>query len=93
MLIPNNQLMLLKSNYLDLQKVMELKKSLIVAVILGLLSVTAWELYWRSQGLMPNIDDNKNLWANQRARLENPTDKTVGFIGSSRILYEYNLDI
>lgn len=72
---------------------MNLKKSLSIAVILGLLSVIAWELYWRSQGLMPNIDDNKNLWANQRARLENATDKTVVFIGSSRILYDINLDI
>lgn len=72
---------------------MNLKKSLIIAVVLGLLSVVAWELYWRSQGHTPNIDDNKNLWANQRAKLENYDDKTVVFIGSSRILYDINLDI
>ena len=72
---------------------MHLKHSLIIAITLGLLSVIAWELYWRSQGLEPNIDDNKNLWANQRAKLENHTDESIVFIGSSRILYDINLDI
>ena len=72
---------------------MQLKHSLIIAVTLGFLSVTAWEFYWRSEGLEPNIDDNKNLWANQRAKLENYNDKSVVFIGSSRILYDINLDI
>lgn len=72
---------------------MQLKQSLIIAVILGTATVTGWELYWRSQGVQPNLDDNKNLWANQRARLQhNNSDKTV-FIGSSRILYDIQLDV
>lgn len=72
---------------------MQLKQSLIIAVILGITMVTSWEMYWRSQGIQPNLDDNKDLWANQRARLENDTsDKTV-FIGSSRILYDIQLDL
>ena len=64
---------------------MQLKQSFILAIILGLLSVTAWEFYWRSKGIEPNIDDNKNLWAIQRSRLENPKENNVVFIGSSRI--------
>ncbi|SHJ01225.1 hypothetical protein [Algibacter luteus] len=72
---------------------MQLKQSLIIAVTIGFLSVTAWELYWRSQGHHPNIDDNKNLWANQRAKLENSQENTVAIIGSSRILYDLQLDI
>ena len=72
---------------------MHLKQSLLIAVILGIISVTAWEFYWRSKGIKPNIDDNKNLWANQRSKLEEPKDNTVVFIGSSRILYDINLDI
>src|SRR5690606_17931325 len=72
---------------------MNLKTSLLIAVTLGLLSVLAWETYWRSQGLKPNIDDNKNLWAIQRAKLNHTKDHTVVFIGSSRILYDINLDI
>ncbi len=72
---------------------MQLKQSFIIAIILGLLSVTAWEFYWRSKGIEPNIDDNKNLWAIQRARLENPKENNVVFIGSSRILYDIQLDV
>ena len=40
---------------------MKLKTSLILAISLTLLSTICWEIYWRSQGLKPNIDDNKNL--------------------------------
>lgn len=72
---------------------MQLKQALIVAVTLSVVSIVAWEIYWRSQGMEPNIDDNKNLWANQRSKLENYTDNTVIFIGSSRILYDINLEI
>lgn len=72
---------------------MQLKQSLTIAVILGILSITAWELYWRSQGHLPNIDDNKNLWANQREKLKNSKENTVVLIGSSRILYDIQLDI
>ena len=72
---------------------MQLKQSLIIAVILGIATVTGWELYWRSQGMQPNLYDNKNLWANQRAKLENDTSNMTVFIGSSRILYDIQLDI
>lgn len=72
---------------------MKLKLTLIIAVILGIVSITAWELYWRSQGHLPNIDDNKNLWANQREKLDDIKENTVVFIGSSRILYDIQLDI
>jgi hypothetical protein len=72
---------------------MKLKKTLIIAIGMTLIATIAWEMYWRSQGLLPNIDDNKNLWANQREKLENFDDNTVVFIGSSRILYDIQLDI
>ena len=72
---------------------MGLKKSFITALILSIIAVVTWECYWRYQGLKPNIDDNKNLWANQRAKLENFDSNTVVFIGSSRILYDIQLDI
>ncbi|MCA0154422.1 hypothetical protein [Winogradskyella vincentii] len=71
---------------------MQLKQSFIIAVILGVGAVACWELYWRSQGVEPYLDDNKDLWANQRARLEDHSKMTV-FIGSSRILYDIQLDI
>lgn len=72
---------------------MNLKLSLIIALSVSLIATISWEIYWRSQGVEPNIDDTKNLWANQRAKLENPKENTVVFIGSSRILYDIQLDI
>lgn len=72
---------------------MNLKQSFIIAMLFSFLSIVAWESYWRLQGLEPNIDDNKNLWANQRNKLEKFNDKTVTIIGSSRILYDLQLDI
>jgi len=72
---------------------MNLKQSLIIAVSLGIIAIGSWEFYWRSQGHEPNLDDNKNLWANQRSKLENFDKNTVVFIGSSRILYDIQLDI
>ncbi len=72
---------------------MQIKQSLIIAITLGLLFVVAWELFWRSQGHEPKIDDNKNLWANQREKLDEIKENTVVFIGSSRILYDIQLGI
>jgi len=50
-----------------------------------------WELYWRKQGYEPSLNDNKDLWALNRERLDkNPKLTTV--IGSSRILFGLNLN-
>jgi len=72
---------------------MNLHKSFILAIILGMASVICWELFWRSQGLEPNIDDNNNLSSIQRAKLKNPSNDQVVFIGSSRILFDIQLDL
>jgi len=72
---------------------MNLKQSMLIAITLSFVCLVAWELYWRSQGHLPNIDDNKNLWANQREKLDDIKDNTIVFIGSSRILYDIQLDI
>ncbi len=72
---------------------MNLKQSIIIAAVLCLAMITGWELYWRDQGRLPNLDDNPELWASQRAKLENPSSDQVVFIGSSRILFDIELDI
>lgn len=72
---------------------MQLKQSFIIAIVLGIGAVACWELYWRSQGVVPNLDDNKDLWANQRERLDDDNSNMTVFIGSSRILYDIQLDI
>lgn len=71
---------------------MNLKKALSIAIITSILGVVAWELYWRSQGYVPTIDDNKALWAIQRDRLNTLAQDDVVLMGSSRILYGIQLD-
>ena len=71
---------------------MKLKQTLIIALTLGLLSITAWELYWRSQGKIPDIDDNKDLWAVQRAKVNRATANDVVLLGSSRVLFDFQLN-
>lgn len=66
---------------------MKLKQTLILAVILSLISITIWELYWRSQGYIPDIDDDKHLWATIRAKVDKATENDVVLIGSSRVLF------
>jgi len=60
---------------------------------LGLVAVAlcSWEIYLRTQGVDISYDDGPPLWAHKRAMVYEPTDKTVVFIGSSRI--KYDLDI
>ena len=67
---------------------MNLKQSFILGLILAIIGIAGWEMYWRSQDHIPNLDDNDDTWAIQRAKLERPSKDQVVFIGSSRILFD-----
>lgn len=67
---------------------MKLKLAAIIALVLSIAFSFGWESYWRSQGRVPNIDDNKDLWAIERAKLMTPDENQVVFVGSSRILFD-----
>ncbi len=71
---------------------MQLKQSLIIAFTLSIISLSAWELYWRSQGFYPTLDDNEALWAMQRHRVEKATNKDIILVGSSRVLFDMQLN-
>jgi hypothetical protein len=71
---------------------MNLKKSLIIAISLGILIMAAWEIYWRSQGYLPDLDDDKYLWAKTRAMVDNATKDDVVFVGSSRVLFNLQVN-
>lgn len=71
---------------------MKLKTSLIVAVFISIASLTAWELYWRAQGKAPNLDDNKELWSVQRNKVVSLSDDDVILTGSSRVLFDIQLN-
>ncbi|MCG8435242.1 MAG: hypothetical protein MJA83_14545, partial [Gammaproteobacteria bacterium] len=65
----------------------------ILALLLCALGVIAWEIHWRNYGAEPGYYVNSDsLWAMQRRRIDNGEgDKTV-IIGSSRILFNIQLD-
>jgi len=71
---------------------MNLKKSVIIAIILFIAAISSWELYWRSEGYMPNIEDDNALWAVQRAKVNEATSNEVVLFGSSRVLFDFQLD-
>lgn len=71
---------------------MHLKQSLILAFTLGLISIIAWESYWRSKGFYPTLDDNESLWSVQRNRVKTTTDQDIILLGSSRVLFDIQLN-
>src|SRR3970282_1032564 len=70
---------------------MELKKTLLITVVLSLIGLTIWEIYWRSEGYYPTIDDNKSLWAVQRDKIEALAKDDVILLGSSRVLFDIQI--
>ncbi len=71
---------------------MNLKRAFIIAALCSLVALTAWELYWRSKGYIPMLEDNKALWAVQRAKVEDAGQSDVVLLGSSRALFDLQLD-
>jgi hypothetical protein len=71
---------------------MNLKKSLIIALLISVIGIIAWELYWRSQDFVPTIDDNKAFWSVQRDRVTDLTPNNFILMGSSRTLFDIQLD-
>ncbi len=70
---------------------MQLKKSLIIALIISVIGITAWELFWRSQGYYPTLNDDKALWSMHRAKVEKATKDDVVILGSSRAYFDIQL--
>ncbi|WP_162128451.1 hypothetical protein [Flavobacterium phycosphaerae] len=63
-------------------------KSAMVTLVIVVCVVLGYELYLRNQGISVDYDDGPPLWADKRAQIYGPTDKTIVFIGSSRIKYD-----
>lgn len=71
---------------------MNLKNSFVFALLLGIASLTAWEFYVRSEGYLSELDDNKALWAIQRAKVDKLTTEDVILLGSSRVHFDIQLN-
>jgi len=74
---------------------MHLKKSLIIALIISIISLTAWELYWRTKPdyYKAYLEDSKYLWSEQRAMVDTATSDDIILLGASRSGYNLNTHI
>ncbi len=71
---------------------MNLKKSLIITLVISVIGISTWELYWRSQGYYPTLNDEKALWSMHRANVEKATRDDVVILGSSRAYFDIQLN-
>ena len=67
-------------------------KPAILMLAIVVISLLSWELYLRNCGVSIDYDDGPPNWADKRAMVYEPSDKTVVFIGSSRIKFDLDLD-
>jgi hypothetical protein len=70
-----------------------MKKIALFSLLFSIIFLGGWELYWRSQGYFPNLDDDKHLWAKTRAKVEKANPNDVVIIGSSRVLFDIQLPV
>ncbi|MEY2495127.1 MAG: hypothetical protein QOJ45_1619, partial [Verrucomicrobiota bacterium] len=65
-------------------------RGIAVAVVVGVfVSVAAWEVYCRSIGYEPTLNDTEDLWAQTRRRVE---PESVVLVGDSRAWFDLDLD-
>jgi hypothetical protein len=65
-------------------------KLALLATLLTTAFTVGWEIFWRVKGYSPSLNDNKDLWALTRGKI-NSHSKTTVIIGSSRSLFGFNL--
>ena len=61
----------------------------VVVVLVVIAAASAWELYCRSIGYGPTLDDNEDLWTIARQRVK---PESIVIIGDSRGWYDLDLD-
>lgn len=54
--------------------------------------MAAWEWHWRSEGYPPSPDDNRYLWAENRAKVNKLGHDDFVIIGSSRAVFDIQPD-
>ena len=65
-------------------------RGITVSVIMTLaIATAAWEIYCRSLGYLPSIDDSGDLWSEVRRRVE---PESLVIVGDSRPLFDLDLD-
>jgi hypothetical protein len=61
----------------------------VIVVLIVFASAAAWEMYVRSIGYVPTLNDSEDLWVQARRRVE---PESVVIVGESRPLFDLDLD-
>lgn len=63
-----------------------------IVALMTVLLVAGWEILCRQRGFAPALDDTPDLWAQTRERLDDAPADQIVLIGSSRILFDLDID-
>lgn len=64
----------------------------LIALLLAVVALSAWEFGWRRYGGEPGARNSDGLWAMQRRRIDRGEGDATVIIGSSRVLFDLQLD-
>jgi hypothetical protein len=64
-----------------------------VAALLSMLGLAAWEAHWRLYGVEQGYRNSDDAWAMQRRRIDTGEGDALVIIGSSRALFDIDLDV
>ena len=72
---------------------LDVGRAWLIALVLFLAGMAAWEWKWRAFGAEPTIRNSDGLWAMQRRRIEQGEGNATVLIGSSRVLFDVQLPV
>ncbi len=67
-------------------------RAMVLAAVVFVVAMGAWEAYWRAEGFRPSYRNSDGLWAMTRDRLDREGPGGTAVIGSSRVLFDLNLE-
>ena len=70
-----------------------LGRSALLALVIALLLMGGWEAYWRANDVVPSYRNSEGQWAIQRRRINRGEGDTMVLSGSSRLLFDLQLDV
>jgi len=68
-----------------------LKRTWLLALLMVFILLGSWDMFWRSQGFLPSVEDDMNIWHLQRSKISKNT--RIVFVGASRIQLGLHPDV
>jgi hypothetical protein len=65
----------------------------LVALLVFVAGLLAWEAYWRDWGVLPSYRNSDGEWAEQRRRINRGEGDATVLVGSSRVLFNVQLPV